>query len=59
MQKVKEKVKFPNGYFVDSAGRAGGLALVWSDDVKVNILSASLHHIDCMVEGLFASVPGD
>lgn len=31
--------------FVDFDGRDGGLALFWNDQIDVNILFASLHHI--------------
>ncbi|GAV86858.1 hypothetical protein CFOL_v3_30284, partial [Cephalotus follicularis] len=30
----------------------GGLALLWSDDVKVEIKSFSNNHIDAMIEGV-------
>lgn len=38
---------------MDSAGRAGVLALLWNDNVDVQVVSASLHHIDCTIQGLF------
>ncbi|KAL2900215.1 hypothetical protein RDABS01_025297 [Bienertia sinuspersici] len=38
------------GVFVDSMGRAGGLALLWSYDMRVSLSSYSTHHIDCEVK---------
>lgn len=32
-------------------GRRGGLCLLWKEGVDVNILSASLHHIDALMHG--------
>ncbi|XP_021842437.2 uncharacterized protein [Spinacia oleracea] len=53
MQVVKSRLGFSESYFVDSEGRAGGLALLWNDNIGVTVLSASLHHIDCIIKGLF------
>lgn len=53
MVSVNTKLQFPNTYFVDSVGHAGGLGLLWSDIVEVIIMSASVHYIDCSVKGLF------
>ncbi|KAL2937155.1 Periplasmic nitrate reductase, partial [Bienertia sinuspersici] len=30
-------------------GRAGGLALLWNDDIEVNLRSMDAHHIDAMI----------
>ncbi|KAL2931806.1 hypothetical protein RDABS01_037216 [Bienertia sinuspersici] len=40
---------FKNGVFVDSMGRAGGLTLLWNDDIEVNLRSMNTHHIDAMI----------
>jgi len=37
-----------HGLFVDARGRSGGLGLLWSDTVNVNLLSCSMHHIDAI-----------
>ncbi|XVE88967.1 hypothetical protein DITRI_Ditri19aG0112200 [Diplodiscus trichospermus] len=34
---------------VDSVGRGGGLALLWSEKIMVTILSHSSHHIDVRI----------
>lgn len=50
---VRKRLNFSESYVMDSTSRAGGLALFWNDNVEINILSASLHHIDYSVKDLF------
>ena len=38
-------------YHVKGDGKGGGLALYWTEDVTVNLLSYSKHHIDVHVSG--------
>jgi hypothetical protein len=40
---------FNNCLVVDGEGKGGGLALFWSDEIKLDILSYGLHHIDTIV----------
>ena len=35
--------------FVDSNGRSGGLALMWKEDIKVEVQTFSPSHIDAWV----------
>lgn len=37
MEKVKDKLGFANGLFVPSRGCNGGLALLWSKEVNLEI----------------------
>jgi hypothetical protein len=37
-----------NNYF-DGFGNGGGLALYWKDEIKIQLLSYRLHHIDTLV----------
>jgi len=39
-----------HGVFVDAAGRAEGLGLLWEAKAEVNLPSYSLHHIDATAE---------
>lgn len=50
---LKKKLNFNDGFCIDSIGRLGGLVLLCSDNIEVDILSASFHYIDCNVNGLF------
>ena len=49
MEKVKYKLGFSNGLFVPNKGRSGGLALLWSKEVSLEIQSYSPHHIDAII----------
>lgn len=37
MERVKEKAGYINGLIIPSMGRSGGLALLWSKDILVEI----------------------
>ncbi|KAK9675752.1 hypothetical protein RND81_11G028200 [Saponaria officinalis] len=50
MKKTRSSFNGYDGYDVDSAGRSGGLSLIWRRDVMCHLRSASLHHIDFDVE---------
>ncbi|XP_065629560.1 uncharacterized protein LOC136067511 [Quercus suber] len=49
MEKIKFKLSFSNGLIVLSLGKSGGLALLWSKDIKLEIKSYSQHHIDATI----------
>lgn len=49
MMKVKAKVSGYNGLAVDSCGRSGGVALLWREDIVVELRSMSIHHVDVWV----------
>ena len=49
MEKIKFKLGFTNGLYVQSRGRSGGLALLWSSDTNLEIKSYSNHHIDAII----------
>ena len=48
---VKDKCNFKNGLYVDSIGSKGGLAMLWKEEVKLDIQTFSQSHIDCLVDG--------
>ncbi|XP_065637920.1 uncharacterized protein LOC136071032 [Quercus suber] len=49
MEIVKFRPSFPNELSLPSRGRSGGLALLWSNDVNLEIKSFSRHHIDVVI----------
>ena len=49
MEKIKFKLGFTNGLYVQSRGRSEGLALLWSSDTNLEIKSYSNHHIDAII----------
>jgi hypothetical protein len=38
-----------NCFIVDGEGKGGGLALYWHDELKIDILSYTMHHIDTLI----------
>ncbi|KAL2925303.1 hypothetical protein RDABS01_022953 [Bienertia sinuspersici] len=55
MGKIREKSGYESGHFVDATGRAGGLGLLWSEGIKVDVKSYSSHHVDVVINGLFGA----
>ena len=49
MRKLKMKLGFVNGLYVQRKGRGGGLAMYWKKEVNLEIKSYSRHHIDAVV----------
>ena len=49
MKRIKMKLCFVNGLYVQSQRKSGGLALFWRKDVNLEIKSYSRHHIDAVV----------
>lgn len=50
MERVKIKLGFDCGIFVDRVGRSGGLAFLWRKSVDVTLRSFSFNHIDVTIE---------
>ncbi|XP_019166531.1 PREDICTED: uncharacterized protein LOC109162266 [Ipomoea nil] len=49
LERVRVKLKYDNCFVVDSSGRGGGLALLWSAGVDVEVRGYSNHYIDTIV----------
>lgn len=52
MKRLKFKLGFDCGIFVDRVGLGGGLALLWMSSVDVTLRSFSKNHIDVMIEAV-------
>ena len=52
MEREKFKIGLLNGLIVPSVGRSGGLVMLWSRDIKVEIQGYSRNHIDTVVTDL-------
>lgn len=50
MKKVKEKCNMKHGLIIPSNGNSGGIALLWKEDVKVEVQTYSQDHIDAWVD---------
>ena len=49
MEWLRSKWNFENYFTVNLVGRGGGLALIWMNEVNVDILSYSNSHIDVKI----------
>ena len=49
MDWLRSRWKFDNCVAVDCLGRGGGLALLWLDEVNVEVQSFSKYHIDAII----------
>ena len=53
MVMVQDKYGFKHGLFVSSNGSSGGLTISWKENVKLDIQTFSMSHIDTWVDGGF------
>ncbi|KAL9457762.1 hypothetical protein AB3S75_006749 [Citrus x aurantiifolia] len=51
VQEKENKLNFQNCLAVSREGMGGGLALLWSSEVTVDIKSYSKHHVDAVIHG--------
>ena len=51
MVMVKDKCNFKHGLYVDNIGSKGGLAMLWREEVKLEVQTFSQSHIDALVDG--------
>ena len=48
-RRLMRKLNFQNGFEVPRIGLGGGLALLWGDNMDVDVQTFSPHHIDAMI----------
>jgi hypothetical protein len=46
---LRHKTDFKNAFVVDGQGKGGGLGLFWDDEIKLQVLSYGMHHIDTVI----------
>jgi hypothetical protein len=49
LEKIRIRTGFNSAFGVDSVGRSGGLALLWSEDSRVEIQNYSRRHVNALV----------
>ncbi|KAK8550978.1 hypothetical protein V6N12_039653 [Hibiscus sabdariffa] len=49
LEKIRMKMKMDNAFYVDPVGIAGGLALWWTNDVKLSVLHHDKNFIDSVI----------
>lgn len=47
-----KRLGFDNCFAVSREGMGGGLAMLWNEDLELEIISYSNHHIDAIVRGI-------
>jgi hypothetical protein len=52
VESLARSLGFDNVYAVSSNGRSGGLALLWNNDIQVEVFRFSCYHINSRVTGL-------
>jgi hypothetical protein len=57
MELVRIKTGFKNLFVVESLGRSGGLALLWNDEVTVDIQNYSRRHVNATVISPSSIIP--
>lgn len=49
MERIRSRLGFPNMLVVDCVGKSGGLALLWTEDVDVEVQNYSKRHINAKI----------
>lgn len=50
MKKIIKELQYPNYHCVDPCGTAGGLALIWSNDVELDVVFESKNLLDSVIK---------
>ena len=49
MERIKNRIGFSNGLIVPSLGRSGGIALLWTREISLEVKSYTKFHVDAVV----------
>ena len=49
MERIKNRIGFSNGLIVPSVGRSGGIALLWTREISLEVKSYTKFHVDTVV----------
>ena len=49
MERIKNIIGFSNGLIVPSVGRSGGIALLWTREISLEIKSYTKFHVDAVI----------
>jgi hypothetical protein len=50
---MRSKLGFERMFVVDYVGRSGGLALLWKEEVELEIQNYSIQHINALVKSVW------
>ena len=49
MESIKNRIGFSNGLIVPSVGRSGGIALLWTREISLEVKSYTKFHVDAII----------
>ena len=49
MERIKNRIGFSNGLIVPNVGRSGGIALLWTREISLEIKSYTKFHVDAVI----------
>ena len=49
MERIKNSIGFANGLIVPSVGRSGGIALLWTREISLEVKSYTRFHVDAVI----------
>ena len=49
MERIKNRIGFANGLIVPSVGRSGGIALLWTREINLEVKSYTRFHVDAII----------
>ena len=49
MERIKNRIGFANGLIVPSVGRSGGIALLWTREISLEVKSYTKFHVDAII----------
>ena len=49
MERIKNRIGFANGLIVPSVGKSGGIALLWTREISLEVKSYTRFHVDAVI----------
>lgn len=49
MERIKNRIGFANGLIVPSVGRSGGIAILWTREISLEVKSYTRFHVDAVI----------
>ncbi|KAK9724485.1 hypothetical protein RND81_05G076200 [Saponaria officinalis] len=53
MEGVRKRIGGYEGVYSDACGRSAGVAILWKEGIRVEVISSTSHHLDVKITGLF------
>ena len=49
MERIKNRIGFANGLIVSNVGRSGGIALLWTREINLEVISYTRFHVNAVI----------